>query len=212
MAFKIYSKQINNQLSDIYESKFLDNAQGGMIRKSDSQTRKTTAQLIQSFKSEFGTLFKFLDAVMEIKTKKPFDFEEYLNSENVLIVPNESSQHSGLYEALFKEGDTRFSDSDAQHALSFGQQQLRNLKKLIRDILQGFAKEHIVKKIVMPKSSSGLFSNINEADIENLDGDEPMTIVQAVSRDEAYISTNKFAQALYKLGKKLHQAETASAA
>lgn len=163
------------------------------------------------FRDSFETLFRFLDAVMTIKTKQPFNFETYLNGDDVLVVPQELSTYPEAFIPNYR-GAIEICLKNHYRSLEFGKSQLRAIKKLIRDALQGFAKEHIVNKIVVPKLSSGFFSNINEADIQNLDEKEPMKIVQAVSNKEDYTSTNKFAEALYKLGKKLHEPQTASAA
>jgi hypothetical protein len=96
--------------------------------------------------------------------------------------------------------------------LIFGQNQLKAIKKLIRDALQGFTSEAVVKRIEIPKQSNGLFKEISAEDIDSLDEKEPSNIVRAVNTNQKYTSTNKFAKALYKLGKKLHKPETASAA
>ena len=208
MAFEINKKSIGDRILEIYLSKFEPKKTD---RRSSLKSKVLTEDIIKLFRNEFKTLFKFLDAVMTIKTKQPFDFESYLNRDDVLVVPQGLSRNPEAFITNYK-GGIEYSVKDKGAALAFGQNQLKAIKKLIRDALQGFSSEAVIKRIEIPQQSNGLFKEINAKDINSLNEDEPMKIVQAVSDNEDYISTNKFAEALYKLGKKLHQRETASAA
>jgi len=208
MAFQINKELIGDRILEIYLSKF---EQKKTDRGSSQKSQLSTDDIIRLFRNDFETLFRFLDAVMTIKTKQPFNFETYLNGDDVLVVPQELSTYPDAFIQNYT-GTRDYCPKDHYRSLEFGKSQLRAIKKLIRDALQGFSSEAVTTRIEIPKQSNGLFKKINAEDINNLHEDEPMKIVQAVRDNEHYTSTNKFAEALYKLGKKLHEPQTASAA
>ena len=208
MAFQINKKSIGDRILKIYLSKFEPKKTD---RRSSLKSEVSTEDIIKLFRSDFETLFRFLDAVMTIKTKQPFDFESYLNSDDVLVVPQGLSSNPEAFIPNYT-GAMDYCLKDKNKPLNFGRAQLKAINKLIRDALQGFTSEAVTKRIEIPQQSNGLFKEISAEDINSLNEDEPMKIVRAVNGNEDYISTNKFAEALYKLGKKLHQRETASAA
>lgn len=208
MAFQINKELIGDRILGIYLSKFKPKQTD---RRSSQESQVSTADTIGLFRNEFETLFRFLDAVMTIKTKQPFNFETYLNGDDVLVVPQELSTYPEAFIPNYR-GALQICVKDHYKSLEFGKSQLRAIKKLIRDALQGFSSEAVTTRIEIPKQSNGLFKKISAEDINSLNEDEPMKIVQAVRDNEHYTSTNKFAEALYQLGKKLHEPQTASAA